>query len=151
VKRRELMLMLGGALAVPRTLRAQQKAQPVIGWLHSLSADRSAPVIAAFGEGLREAGYVAGKNVAIEYRWAAGDYDRLPALAANLVERKVNVILTGGGTKPILAAKDATFAIPWSLPSRPIRSGAGLSRVWPARRQCDRHQFPRGRARAEAA
>jgi ABC-type uncharacterized transport system substrate-binding protein len=97
----------------------------VIGWLHSLSADRSAPVIEAFQEGLREAGYIEGRNIAIEYRWAEGDYDRLPALAADLVGRQVDVILTGGGTKPILAAKNATSAIPlvFAIATDPVGSG----------------------------
>jgi len=124
-RRRELLVLLSAAVYSPFVARAQQKPMPVIGWLHSLSADRSAPVIAAFGEGLREAGYIAGKNVAIEYRWAEGDYDRLPALAADLVGRKVDVILTGGGTKPILAAKDATTAIPvvFAVATDPVGSG----------------------------
>jgi putative ABC transport system substrate-binding protein len=100
--------------------------------LHSLSGDRSAPVIAAFREGLRAAGYVEGQNVAIEYRWGEGHYDRLPALAADLVGRKVDVILTGGGTAPILAAKQATSAIPivFSIAADPVgdRLVASLAR-----------------------
>jgi putative tryptophan/tyrosine transport system substrate-binding protein len=126
MRRRDFLPLLAGLIGGrSATGHAQQKAMPVIGWLHSLSADHAAPVIAAFGEGLREAGYVAGKNVAIEYRWAEGDYDRLPALAADLVGRKVNVILTGGGTKPILAAKDATLAIPvvFAVATDPVGSG----------------------------
>src|SRR3954452_7477253 len=81
---------------------------PVIGWLHTLSADRSAPVISSFREGLREAGYIEGENVAIEYRWAEGYYDRLSTRATELVGRKVDVILTGGGSPAALAAKNAT-------------------------------------------
>jgi putative ABC transport system substrate-binding protein len=126
MRRRDFLPLLAGALGGwLRTLRAQQMAMPVIGWLHSLSADRSAASIAAFRDGLREAGHIDGQNVAIEYRWAEGDYDRLPALAADLVGRKVNVILTGGGTKPILAAKDATFTIPvvFAVATDPVGSG----------------------------
>ena len=95
------------------------------GWLHSLSGDRGAPVVAAFREGLRSAGYVEGRNVAIEYRWGEGHYDRLPALAADLVSRKVDVILTGGGTVPILAAKQATSTIPivFSIAGDPVGDG----------------------------
>jgi putative ABC transport system substrate-binding protein len=130
MRRRELMLMLGGALAVPHTLRAQQKAMPVIGWLHSLSPDRSAAVVAAFGEGLREAGYVAGKNVAIEYRWAEGDYDRLPALAADLVGRKVDVIVTGAGTVSAVAAKKPRRRSRSSLRSSAIRSATASLPAW---------------------
>ena len=97
MRRRNFIVLLGAA-SLPISARAQQRTIPVIGWLHSLSGDRSAPVIAAFREGLREAGYVEGRNVVIEYRWGEGHYDRLPALAADLVSRKVDVILTGVGT-----------------------------------------------------
>ena len=112
MKRRELMLLLGGAVgALPRTLRAQQKAMPVIGWLSSASPGQRAGIFAAFDQGLRESGWVEGQNVAIEYRWAEGHYDRLPALAADLVDRRVDVIVTGN-TNGITAAKAATATIP---------------------------------------
>jgi putative ABC transport system substrate-binding protein len=89
------MLLLCAALTAPRPLRAQQKAMPVIGFLlGGLPAD-DAPLVAAFLQGLRETGYVEGQNVAIEYRWAEDRYDRLPALVADLVGRKVDVIAAG--------------------------------------------------------
>ena len=97
MRRRELMLLLGGAMTAARALRAQQKAMPVIGFLSSTSPGPFAPYVAAFRQGLSETGYVEGQNVAIEYRWAEGRYDRLPALAADLVGRKVDVIATSGG------------------------------------------------------
>jgi putative ABC transport system substrate-binding protein len=108
MRRRELLLLLGGAMAAARPLRAQQKAMPVIGYLSPGSPGALAPSLAAFHQGLGETGWVAGQNVAIEYRWAEGRYDRLPALAAELVNRKVDVIVTSGGTDPALAAKNAT-------------------------------------------
>jgi putative ABC transport system substrate-binding protein len=111
MRRRELMLLLGGALTAARGLRAQQKAMSVIGYLASGSPGSSAPSVAAFRQGLSETGYVEGKDVAIEYRWAEGSYDRLPALAANLVDLKVDAIVASGSTAP-LAAKNATSAIP---------------------------------------
>ena len=98
MKRREFMLLLSGALVAPRVLRAQQKAMPVIGILHSGSPGPYTPNVAAFRQGLSETGYVEGQNVAIEYRWAEGRYDGLPALAADLVGRKVDVIAALGGT-----------------------------------------------------
>jgi putative ABC transport system substrate-binding protein len=96
VNRRELLLLLAGAMATPRALRAQQKAMPVIGYLGSASPSANARNLAAFSEGLSETGYVEGQNLAIEFRWAEGHYDRLPALAANLVGHNVDVIVTQG-------------------------------------------------------
>src|SRR6266568_3780107 len=94
--RRELILLLGGAMTTAHTLCAQQKAMPVIGFLSLGSPGPSAPSVASFHQGLSETGYVEGHNVAIEYRWAEGRYDRLPALAVDLVGRKVDVIATFG-------------------------------------------------------
>jgi putative tryptophan/tyrosine transport system substrate-binding protein len=110
VTRRELVLLLAGAMTAPHTLRAQQKAMPVIGYLNFASPGPRAAVTAAFLQGLGETGYVEGQNLAIEYRWAEGRYDRLPALAADLVGRKVDVIVAGGPA--VLAAKGATSTIP---------------------------------------
>jgi putative ABC transport system substrate-binding protein len=112
MRRRELMLLLGGAMTAARTLRAQQKAMPVIGFLGSASPGRNPALIAAFHQGLSETGYVEGQNVVIEYRWAEGRYDRLPALAADLVARKVDLIAAFGGIPAALAAKCATSTIP---------------------------------------
>src|SRR6267378_5688342 len=103
--RRELILLLGGAMMTARTLRAQQKAMPVIGYLESGAAGASAPLVAAFRQGLSETGWVEGQNLAIEYRWAEHPYDRLPALAADLVGRKVDLIVAAGGFLSALAAK----------------------------------------------
>ena len=111
MRRRELMLLLGGAMAAARALRAQQKAMPVIGYLGNISLSGAAPYLAGFHQGLSETGYVEGQNLAIEYRWAEGGYDRLPALAADLVARKVDVIVASA-TPGIAAAKGATSTIP---------------------------------------
>ena len=130
MKRRELMLLLGGAFIAARALRAQQKAMPVIGYLHYGSPGLFAPFMAAFHRGLSETGYVEGRNVAIEYRWAEGRYDRLPALAGELVGRKVAVI-AAFGPPSARAAKSATSTIPIVFGSGdPVREGliAGLAR-----------------------
>jgi putative ABC transport system substrate-binding protein len=111
MRRRELMLLLSGAMTVARDLHAQQKAMPVIGYLGNISPGVSAPGLVGFRQGLSETGYIEGQNVAIEYRWAEGHYDRLPALAAELVGRKVDVIVTSS-TPAIQAAKAATSTIP---------------------------------------
>jgi ABC-type uncharacterized transport system substrate-binding protein len=112
VKRRELLLLLGGAVTAPRGLRAQQKTVPVVGILGSGSPGPLAPFVAAFHQGLSEIGYAEGQNLVIEYRWAENRYERLAEMAADLVSRKVDVILAIGGTPPALAAKAATSTIP---------------------------------------
>jgi len=110
--RRRFIVSLGSAIALPCVAAEQQKSVPVIGFLGVGSPGPVAPSVAAFRQGLAETGYVEGQNVAIDYRWAEGRSDRLPGLAADLVGRKVDVIVTQGGTLPASAAKDATSTIP---------------------------------------
>jgi putative tryptophan/tyrosine transport system substrate-binding protein len=132
LRRRDLITLLGSAVAWPLAARAQQPTMPVVGFLGAPSAGSYARYVAAIHQGLKEAGYVEGQNVRFEYRWAEGHYDRLAALAAELVRLQVSVIVPIGGAPPTVAAKAATSTIPiaFNMLADPLELGlvASLNR-----------------------
>lgn len=125
MRRREFILLIGSATAWPFAAAAQQRAVPVVGFMSGRAPDDSAHLVAAFQQGLAETGFVEGQTVAIEFRWAHGDYNRLPALAADLASRKVTVLVGVGGDVSAVAATKATKTIPvvFGMGGDPVKAG----------------------------
>jgi len=125
MRRREFIALVGGAAIWPLAARAQQPSMPIVGFMSALSAENISGPVAGFHQGLREAGYREGQNVAIEYRWAQGHYDRLPELAADLVRRRVAVLVASGGDPSPQIAKAATQTIPivFGMFGDPVKEG----------------------------
>jgi putative tryptophan/tyrosine transport system substrate-binding protein len=125
MRRRDIITLFGGAAAWPLAARAQGSSRPVVGFLHANTSAAAANPVMGFLRGLNESGFSEGRNLSIDYRWAAGQYDRLPALATELVDRRVAVLVAGGGNAPALAAKAATTRIPivFVTGSDPVAAG----------------------------
>src|SRR6266478_6023540 len=133
MKRREFITFIGGAASLPFAAHAQKNPTPVVGVLHGGSPDLNEPNVSAFRQGLAGLGYVEGRNILIEYRWAEGKPERFPVLAAELVALKADVILTAGGTLAALAAKQATTILPivFTVVGDPIAEGLVTSLARP--------------------